>query len=290
VGRSAAMEQDKSTTLFVGGLPQDCQPQELMDYFSQFGPISNADVKMDPVTGRSRGFGFITFSDGQSVDQVVANAASHTIRDKWVDVKVYDKGSANAGKEGGGKKGGKGFGKGKGPQPAYQAYQPAPQLAPSYGAPMGGGKDSAKAQTLFVGGLPSTITAQDFEAYFGMYGQIASAEVKMDPVTMKPRGFGFVEYVDPESVRQCLANATAHTIHDKWIDVKVYNAPGGGKGGGKGPGGGKGKGPPQPAYTPFGGGGAAGPYAAYGARAAAPAYGAAPSAYGGYGRAPMRPY
>jgi RNA recognition motif-containing protein len=256
-----------------------------MDYFSQYGSISSTDVKMDSVTGRSRGFGFVEFVDPMSTDHVVQNASAHHIRDKWVDVKVYDRASANKGKD---KGGGKGKGKG-GPPPPYQAYQPAPQYQPPpqqhYGAPAGAA-GGAKAQTLFIGGLPGTITQQDFEAYFSAYGPIASAEVKMDPQTGKPRGFGFIEYVDPESVRECLANATAHTIHEKWIDVKVYNSKGGGgKGGPKG-----GKGPPMPAYSPYGGGGAPGPYAAYGGRAPQPAYGAAANVYQQYGRAPMRPY
>merc|ERR1719463_647827 len=112
-----------------------------------------------------------------------------------------------------------------------------------------------------------------------MYGALATAEVKMDPATGKSRGFGFVEYVDEQSVRECLANTAAHTIHDKWIDVKVYNQKGGGgKGGPKG--GGK-----SPMYSPYGGGAAANPYASYGARPP-PAYGAAPNVYQGYGRAP----
>lgn len=35
--------------------------QTLWNYFSQFGQLEEAVVMMDKLTGRSRGFGFITF-------------------------------------------------------------------------------------------------------------------------------------------------------------------------------------------------------------------------------------
>uniref|UniRef100_A0A8C0KZ39 RNA-binding protein 3 n=2 Tax=Canis lupus TaxID=9612 RepID=A0A8C0KZ39_CANLU len=49
--------------LFVGGLNFITNEQALEDHFSSFGPISEVVVVKDRETQRSRGFGFITFSN-----------------------------------------------------------------------------------------------------------------------------------------------------------------------------------------------------------------------------------
>lgn len=41
---------------------------KLRKYFETFGPVQDAVVMKDPVTRRSRGFGFITFDDPLYVD------------------------------------------------------------------------------------------------------------------------------------------------------------------------------------------------------------------------------
>lgn len=47
-------------------------------YFRDYGIVQDAVVMKDPVTKRSRGFGFITFFDPLSVDAVLA-AEPHVI-------------------------------------------------------------------------------------------------------------------------------------------------------------------------------------------------------------------
>ncbi|ENN73462.1 hypothetical protein D910_09018, partial [Dendroctonus ponderosae] len=47
-------------------------PESLREYFSKYGDISEVMVMKDPATRRSRGFGFITFTDPSSVDKVLA--------------------------------------------------------------------------------------------------------------------------------------------------------------------------------------------------------------------------
>ncbi len=51
---------------------------KLKRYFRDYGIVQDAVVMKDPVTKRSRGFGFITFFDGLSVDSVLA-AEPHVI-------------------------------------------------------------------------------------------------------------------------------------------------------------------------------------------------------------------
>lgn len=52
------MEKNK---LFVGSLPWSITNDTLRELFAKFGDISDAVVIMDRDSGRSKGFGFVTF-------------------------------------------------------------------------------------------------------------------------------------------------------------------------------------------------------------------------------------
>jgi RNA recognition motif-containing protein len=43
----------------------------LKSYFVKFGPVSNAYVSMDRLTGKSKGFGFVVFEDEKPVSGVL---------------------------------------------------------------------------------------------------------------------------------------------------------------------------------------------------------------------------
>ena len=57
--------------LFVGGLSWGTSDEILRQEFSQFGEVSEAKVITDRDTGRSRGFGFVTYDDDESGDNAM---------------------------------------------------------------------------------------------------------------------------------------------------------------------------------------------------------------------------
>ena len=52
--------------LFVGGLSWDTGDAQFKTAFQKFGTVAEARVILDQETGRSRGFGFVTFSDDEA--------------------------------------------------------------------------------------------------------------------------------------------------------------------------------------------------------------------------------
>lgn len=52
-----------SKKLFVGGLSWDTSDDSLRQAFARFGAIEEASVVVDRDTGRSRGFGFVSFAE-----------------------------------------------------------------------------------------------------------------------------------------------------------------------------------------------------------------------------------
>uniref|UniRef100_A0AAQ4PTE0 RNA-binding protein Musashi homolog 2 n=1 Tax=Gasterosteus aculeatus aculeatus TaxID=481459 RepID=A0AAQ4PTE0_GASAC len=80
------MEADGSQAT-SGSLNDSQHDPGLRDYFSKFGEIRECMVMRDPTTKRSRGFGFVTFTDAASVDKVLAQQ-HHELDSKTIDPKV----------------------------------------------------------------------------------------------------------------------------------------------------------------------------------------------------------
>ncbi len=61
-----------SKKLFVGSLSWNTDDHGLRAAFSPFGEIAEAKVITDRDSGRSRGFGFVTFNDADAAEKAVS--------------------------------------------------------------------------------------------------------------------------------------------------------------------------------------------------------------------------
>ncbi len=66
--------------LYVGNLSFDTTENDLQDLFSPFGDVSDTALIQDKMTGRSRGFGFVTMANAAA-----GQAAIGALHGKTVD-------------------------------------------------------------------------------------------------------------------------------------------------------------------------------------------------------------
>lgn len=79
-------DQEKVGKIFIGGIDPMVTEQEFDEFFSQFGKIIDCQLMIDKDTGRSRGFGFITYDSPAAVDRVCVNKYL-TLKGKAMEVK-----------------------------------------------------------------------------------------------------------------------------------------------------------------------------------------------------------
>ncbi|XP_067254458.1 heterogeneous nuclear ribonucleoprotein D0 isoform X2 [Chanodichthys erythropterus] len=82
----ASKNEEDEGKMFVGGLSWDTTKKDLKDYFTKFGEVVDCTLKLDPLTGRSRGFGFVLFKEAESVEKVITQK-EHKLNGKVIDPK-----------------------------------------------------------------------------------------------------------------------------------------------------------------------------------------------------------
>ncbi len=103
-----------SMKLFVGGLSWDTDTEGLRRGFESFGQLEDVAVIQDRDTGRSRGFGFVTFADAEAGKTAMTAMDGAELDGRTVRVNEAAERAPRGGGGGGGGYGGGGGGGGGG--------------------------------------------------------------------------------------------------------------------------------------------------------------------------------
>lgn len=229
---SSPLQPGSTGKIFVGGLSPSVTSEGLISHFSAYGEVIDATIMNDKITGRPRGFGFVTFRNPEAVDALMQE--QHVLDGKQVECKRAVP-----------------MGYVSGAQPLSSSSS-IPPLGASAGLGVGGvggprpimptGSASSSArynpEKIFVGGLPISCDDNKLREYFSKYGVIVDAVVMIDRDLQRHRGFGYVLFQDPSAVDGAVADHDKHQIDGKWVDVKrcvVQESNSGGNGLGGGP-------------------------------------------------------
>ena len=86
------MADDENTEnllkLFVGGLNYLSLRDDIKSYFETYGKVESCSLLTDKITGRSRGFAFVSIRDPNKVLEKKILSRKHEINGKIVDVKI----------------------------------------------------------------------------------------------------------------------------------------------------------------------------------------------------------
>eukprot|EP00041_Stephanoeca_diplocostata_P018138 m.378280 g.378280 ORF g.378280 m.378280 type:complete len:673 (+) comp20929_c0_seq1:197-2215(+) len=172
-----------SGKLFVGGLSWETTEEGLVQYFGQFGAVSECQVMCDPNHGRSRGFGFVTFVD-PAVAAEVSQKGPHTLDNRTID-----------------------------PKPAVPRGK-----APKRGSVSV--TEGTRGNKIFVGGLSPDTTTASLAQFFSHFGTVQDVVLMYDRDTKRPRGFGFVTFTSDQPIGALCALQFAD-INGKRVEIKV---------------------------------------------------------------------
>ena len=101
-----------SNKLFVGNLSFQTTENDLQDAFAQHGTVVEANLMMDRMSGRPRGFGFVTMSTAEEAEKAIEALNGKDLGGRALTVNVARPREERTGGGGGG--GGRGYGGGGG--------------------------------------------------------------------------------------------------------------------------------------------------------------------------------
>ena len=171
--------------LFIGGLNLDTTEESLKDYFARWGETVDVVVMRFPDTKRSRGFGFVTYENVESVDAVLI-AKPHVLDGKEIEPK-------------------RAVAKDETAQSSRQEVE--------------------SSHKIFVGGLASATTEEDIRNCFDKFceeagdGKVEEILVMKDRDSDRLRGFCFVTF-DSKEIVDKVCSVKYFEIRTKTVEVR----------------------------------------------------------------------
>ncbi|PON73815.1 Splicing factor-like protein [Trema orientale] len=166
--RSLANRDTTLRKLFVRGLGAETTSESLRSLFASYGDLDEAIVIFDKNTGKSKGYGFVTFKNADGALLALKEPS------KKIDGRITVTQFAAAG------------------------------LSGHNSASAGAGDVSAR--KIYVGNVPFDIPSERLLSHFSMYGEIEEGPLGFDKATGKSKGFAFFVYKTEDGARTALVD------------------------------------------------------------------------------------
>ncbi|MBE7180051.1 MAG: hypothetical protein INR71_02390 [Terriglobus roseus] len=189
-------------SIFVGDLGPEVNEYVLVSLFQgKYPSCKSAKIMSDPITGLSRGYGFVRFSDPSDQQRALTEmqgvyAGNRPMRISTATPKNKSGGPGamgGMGMQGGGQMGMYGMG-----APPPMGYYGAPQPMNQFTDPNN--------TTVFVGGLSGYVTEDELRSFFQGFGEITY--VKIPP----GKGCGFVQFVQRHAAEMAINQMQGYPI------------------------------------------------------------------------------
>ncbi|XVE76179.1 hypothetical protein DITRI_Ditri12bG0152100 [Diplodiscus trichospermus] len=174
--------------LFVGNLPFSVDSAQLAGLFESAGNVEMVEVIYDKVTGRSRGFAFVTMSTADEAEAAAQQFNGYELQGRALRV--------NSGP----------------PPPRREEFSPRG----SRGAAAVGASNR-----VYVGNLSWGVDDSALESLFSEQGTVVEAKVVYDRESGRSRGFGFVTYNSAEEVDSAIRSLNGVDLDGRTIRVSV---------------------------------------------------------------------
>ncbi|KAM0855698.1 hypothetical protein ACQ4PT_049607 [Festuca glaucescens] len=200
-------EFSEDLRVFVGNLPFSVDSAQLAGLFEQAGSVEMVEVIYDKLTGRSRGFGFVTMSTVEEVEEAVEQLNGYVLDGRTLKVN-------------------------SGPPPPRDQSSPRGFREQSGGfREQSGGfrQQSSRGPSggdnrVYVGNLSWNVDDAALQNLFNKQGSVLAARVIYDRESGRSRGFGFVSYGSSDEVEKAVSNLDGTDLDGRQIRVTVAEA------------------------------------------------------------------
>ena len=163
-------EKEAGPNLFIGNLSWNVDEEWLTHEFEEFGEISGVRIITDRESGRSKGYGYVEFTETANAINALEAKSGAEVDGRAIRCDFST------------------------PRPPRNDFGGTPQQRSFDRAKQYGDSASQPSTTLWVGNIPFSADESTLTEAFSDFGNIKSIRIPTDRESGDPKGFGYVEF------------------------------------------------------------------------------------------------